>query len=423
MEIDFRLVSIPIISGIIGYVTNYVGIKLLFYPVAFKGFAVPGLATVGRLLPRKLQAIPGLLHGKVGWQGIIPSRAAKMGSIAVDKGVSKLGSPQEFYERLDPERIAQHILDTSRDDVRELVERNIEREYPRLWRDAPSKVREAVHERVQAQLPQIVRTVTQEIGRNIDQLLDIKLMVIRHIEEKPELANSIFLEVGAKELKFVVNAGLYYGVALGIPSVALFVYVAQWWTLPIAGVIVGYLTNAIALKQIFLPLRPKKIGPFTIKPGLFMRRQPEVARQYAKLIASDIVNLENIGREFMTGRRADRTRRMISDALKPAVDGAVGPLRGAVRLALGRRQYDAMRDRVAEEAFGYTVTPLSDPEFNAEQAEALEDLLTQRMKELPPEDFAELLRSAVVEDEWMLLMIGAVLGFTAGILQSLLTIA
>lgn len=422
MTFDIDFLIIPLISGVIGYATNFVGIKLLFYPVEFIGFTLPGLSTLGRLAPRKLQGIPGLLQGKVGWQGIIPSRAAKMGSIAVDKGVSKLGSPQEFYKRLDPERIAEHILDTSRADVRMLVERNIEREYPRLWRDTPVQVREAVHERVQAQLPNIVRTVTEEIGNNIDQLLDIKLMVIRHIEARPELANSIFLEVGEKELKFVVNAGAVYGFLLGIPSVALFVLVDQWWTLPIAGVIVGYLTNAIALKAIFLPLREKKIGPFTKKPGLFMQRQPEVARQYAKLISSDIVTLENIGKEFMTGRRADRTRRMIQSALKPAVDGAVGPLRGAVRLALGRDSYDAIRQRVAEEAVSYAVTPLGDPDFNAEQAKELEDLLTERMKKLPPEDFAELLRAAIVEDEWMLLFIGAVLGFTAGVLQSLFTI-
>jgi len=48
------------------------------------------------------------MHGGLGWQGIIPSRAAKMGSIAVDKGIAKLGSPSDFYEQLDPERIAEH---------------------------------------------------------------------------------------------------------------------------------------------------------------------------------------------------------------------------------------------------------------------------------------------------------------------------
>lgn len=422
MDFDWRLATIPFISGLIGYITNFFGIKMLFYPVRFVGFRMPGLKSLARLLPRKLQTIPGLMMGRVGWQGVIPSRARKMGSLAVDNGIAKLGTPGEFYETLDPHAIAAHILDTARDDVRELVERVIEREHPRLWLDTPQVVREAIHARVQAQLPEIIDTVTRELGENIDDLLDIKLMVMRHIEERPELANQIFLEVGEKELKFVINAGAYYGFVLGIPSIFIFQALEQWWVLPIAGVLVGYLTNFIAIKQIFLPVTPRKIGPVTLH-GLFMRRQDEAAAAYAKLIASDVVNLENISREFMEGRRADRTRRMVTDALRPAIDRAVGPMRGAVRLAVGPVQYDAIKESVAAEAMTYTVEPMSDPEFNERQSQRIRTLLTERMRELPPEDFAPLLRGATEEDEWLLMFIGGVLGFVAGLLQSIITLA
>ena len=67
--------------------------------------------------------------------------------------------------------------------------------------DLPPRVREALHERVQEQLPEIVHGITDEIGENIDQLLDIKLMVIHHLEKQPELANRIFTEVGQRELR------------------------------------------------------------------------------------------------------------------------------------------------------------------------------------------------------------------------------
>src|SRR6478752_705598 len=114
--------SIPLFTGAIGYLTNWSGVWMLFEPVHFAGFRLPGLAPLVRFLPRRLQQIPGVMHGAVGWQGIIPSRAAKMGSIAVDKGIAKLGSPAEFYEELDPERIAEHILETAQQDIREVVD-------------------------------------------------------------------------------------------------------------------------------------------------------------------------------------------------------------------------------------------------------------------------------------------------------------
>src|SRR5947208_13128918 len=192
-----KALTIPLFTGAIGYVINWTGVWMLFYPVRFAGFRLPGLAPLVTLLPRRVQQVPGFMHGAVGWQGIIPSRAAKMGSIAVDKGIAKLGSPSEFYRQLDPERIAEHIIATSRNDVRDVGERIMRRENPGLWEGLPPRIREAVHSRVQEQLPDIVREVTAEIGDNIDQLLDVKLMVIRRMEEHPELANRVFRDVGA----------------------------------------------------------------------------------------------------------------------------------------------------------------------------------------------------------------------------------
>jgi hypothetical protein len=72
---------------------------------------------------------------------------------------------------------------------------------------------------------------------------------------------------------------------------------------------------------------------------------------------------------------------------------------------------------VATEGVAYTITPLTDPEFNRRQAEGLRSLLAERMRELPSADFAEMLRSAMREDEWLLVLHGAVLGFGAGLVH------
>src|SRR5919106_3335449 len=125
--------TIPLFSGAIGYVTNWTGVWMLFNPLHFKGVRVPGLRALASVLPRKVQEIPGVMHGGIGWQGIIPSRAAKMGSIAVDKGIAKIGAASDFYRQLEPEAIAEQILVTSQRDIRDMVERTMRREHPRLW--------------------------------------------------------------------------------------------------------------------------------------------------------------------------------------------------------------------------------------------------------------------------------------------------
>jgi hypothetical protein len=108
---------------------------------------------------------------------------------------------------------------------------------------------------------------------------------------------------------------------------------------------------------------------------------------------------------------------MIEDRLRPAVDRSLGRVRPAVRVALGTRQYDAIRESVATEAVEYTITPLSDPEVNRAQSGAVRALIAERMREMSSEDFAEMLRSAIKQDEWLLFLHGAVLGFGAGLLH------
>jgi len=337
-----------------------------------------------------------------------------MGSIAVDKGIAKLGSASDFYRQLEPDTIAEHVMATAQRDIRGLVEETMEREHPQLWHDLPPQIREAVHQRVQQQLPDIVDdVVVRQIGDNIEQLLDVKLMVIRHIEARPELANRMFREVGEKELRFIINFGFFFGALQGIPLVFLTQAVPHWWVLPIGGVIIGYVTNWVALWMIFEPVEPHRIGPLRVH-GLFIRRQPEVSEVYGEIIAEDIVTLRNIGEELLHGPRSDRTRQMIEDSMRPAVDRAAGPARLAVKAALGTSEYETIRESVATEAVDYTMTPLTDPEFNRRQSAAMRDLITERMRELPHGDFSELLRSAMREDEWLLLLHGAVLGFVAG---------
>src|ERR1044071_3665790 len=108
------LITIPLFTGAIGYVTNWSGVWMLFYPGRFAGVRVPGLAPLANVLPRRIQQMPGPGQGGLGWQGIVPWRAAKMGSIAVDKALSKVGGPGDFYRQLDPEAIAEQILATAR---------------------------------------------------------------------------------------------------------------------------------------------------------------------------------------------------------------------------------------------------------------------------------------------------------------------
>ena len=411
-----HFLTIPVFTGVVGWLINWSGLVMLFSPVRFRGVRIPGMRELASVLPRKVQEVPGVLQGGIGWQGIVPARAAKMGSIAVDKAIAKLGTPAEFYQQLEPDKIAEHIVTVFRPELPQLVDDVMRREHPRLWRDLPRPVRQAVIDRVQAQLPSVVGNVTTEIGIHIDQILDPKIMVIDHFRENPALVVRIFRDFGQRELNLMVTFGFVFGFLLGIPVAFIDSIFAQWWLLPILGVVVGWITNALGMWLIFEPPEPRRILGIPVH-GLFLRRQDQAAEVYARIIAEDVITLERIGDFILEGPSGDRTRQMLATALRPAIEKAAGPARAAVRVAMGPARFDTIRDSVAEEAVSRTLTPFKDPEFSKQQSEKIRVLIARRTKELPPRDFVEMMRSAIKEDEWMLYAHGAIMGLAGGFLH------
>jgi uncharacterized membrane protein YheB (UPF0754 family) len=408
------LITVPIVTGVIGYVTNWTGVLMLFYPVRFRGWQVPGVQALVRLLPHKLQQVPGVMVGGIGWQGIVPSRAAKMGSLAVDSGIAKIGRPKEFFRQLEPDKIAEQIIVSARQELPGIVDGIMEREYSRVWHELPPQIKEMVQGRVLAQLPDVVHELTDEIGEHIEQLVDVKLMVIKRFD--PELANRVFLDMGQRELTFIKNFGFVFGFALGIPVAVLTHFVTYWWLLPILGVAIGYVTNWVALWMIYEPREPWQWGPVRVH-GLFIRRQHDVAEVYATIVADEILTVAEFGSELLGGPRSDRTRALVEDALSPAVDRAVGPARRAVQVALGPGRYDSLRESFATEPIDQMMEPLTDPSFSRAQSATMRSLITERIREMSPADFGELLRTATREDEWLLLVHGAVLGLAGGLIH------
>ena len=410
------LITVPVFTGVIGYITNWSGVIMLFQPVRFYGVRAPGLKLLWPFLPRRVQVIPAISKdGRIGWQGIVPSRADKMASIATDKALLKVGSMGDFYREFDPDAIAEHLARTARSEMRGIVERIMQTEHPQLWHDLPPQLKQTVFQRIDAELPRIVRELTDQLGDHIDQLIDPKLMIMRHFRDDPALMNSIFLEMGAKELRFMRNSGFYFGVPFGIVLVLVLQLVPHWWVLPIGGVVIGYLVNLIAVLSVFEPIEPRRVGPFTLQ-GLFLKRQAEAGACFADIIANRVITIENVGDELLNGPRADRTRQMLVTLLGPAADRAIGPAKGAVRVAMGTRQYDRIKAQLTAEATTFGAA-FADPEFNSTMAAKIGRFVGKQMARLSPDDFAELLRSAIHDDEWLLFLHGAVLGFGAGLLH------
>lgn len=385
--------SIPIVAGLVGWGTNWLAIVLTFRPLEF----------VGR---------PPWL----GWQGIIPSKATKMAGVFVDSTMSRLGSLPELFDEMEPERIAEQIVKVISPRVDLYTDEVMLRTNPRLWHSLPSLVKQQVYSRVRARLPELVRSLMRDVGDHVESVLDFKDMITRRLERDKALLNRLFLECGAAEFRFIINSGFHFGFLFGLVQLAVWIVYPAAWVLPVAGLIVGWATNWIALNVIFRPLEPRRIGPWTLQ-GLFLKRQQEVARVWCHIVTREIITVRALIQAMLTGPRAERTHQMIREHIRPVADEAIRLAGPAAELTVGPGGLNRIREAVAQKAVATSIEPFNDWGFNKDRAVVIERLLRERMESLPADQFQDLLRPCFQEDETKLILIGAVLGLLAGFAQ------
>lgn len=389
----WKYVSIPFVAGLVGWLTNWVAIKMTFYPVEPIGW-------------------PPFL----GWQGIIPSKARKMAATFVDSTMSRLGRLQDVFDAMDPDRIARHIVDVMEPRMDELTDEILLEHYPVLWENLPARLRQQVYAGARRGLARRVPRLLDDIADQVEELVDFRHMIVRRLETEKEILNRLFLEAGQKEFRFLIRSGLYFGFLFGLVQLAVWWFYPAWWVLPFFGLLVGWATNWIAINLIFRPLRPRRIGPWTIQ-GLFLRRQQEVARVWCRLVTKEILTLRRLVHSMVHGPRSEHTRAIIKKHMKPLVDEAVGRVRGAAQITVGARGYAQIKETVGDKAVAVSEAPFDDRRFDRERSRVVERLLRERMRALPPEEFQDLLRPCFQEDEWKLMLLGAILGLAAGTAQ------
>lgn len=389
------LVSMPFVAAFVGWLTNWLAIKMTFAPIEFVG----------------------VKRWHLGWQGIIPSKAGKMAGIVVDNSLAKLATLSELFRELEPEKIAAHISHNVGLRLEEYIDEIMTERNAVLWENLPIMVRNRVYARARRQLPEILDNIVDDMAENIEQLIDLKAMVVRLMQEDKSLVVRVFQQVGRVELKFVVNSGAGFGFLFGLVQVVVYLAFPENWVLPIFGFAVGYLTNWLALNVIFRPVEPIKLGPFCLH-GLFMRRKSAVADTFAEFCTRDIINLSNLMTEVMAGGQAHRSKAMIKRHLRPLLESGV--VRTAIQFSIGAEGYANLKSRVADKALEMSLESVSDMHFSRERSSVIQRILSQRMAAMTDTEFQQLLRPAFKEDEWILIMLGAVLGAVAGFVQLLL---
>ena len=385
--------AIPFVSAGVGFVTNMMALEMMFKPIEFVG-----------------------IKPIFGWQGIVPRKAEIMAGIAVDTITQKLISTREITDRIDADEVARLLREPLKPIIEDVMYDMISTHNPTLWNTMPKLAKDQIIKRAHDVAPNIAAEVTRKFQQDADHLLDIKHMVVTNLMKDKMLLNRIFLDVGEPEFKFVARSGAYFGFLFGIPQMLLYLVYPANWVLPLFGLLVGYATNWIALKVIFEPKDPIRVGLVKIQ-GLFLKRQAEVGHAYASLVSDEILTPQNMADAVLNGPNSDALDEVLEREVKRAIDDSVGITMPVVTAALGSKNYKKMKETAVAATHKRAGSLMAHVGSYLEEVMDVKATLSTRLAALSPKEFEGLLRPAFEQDEWILIAVGAALGMAAGFAQ------
>jgi uncharacterized membrane protein YheB (UPF0754 family) len=339
-----------------------------------------------------------------------------MAGICFDLMTRKLFSIHEIFGRLDPKRFAE-VMDDAVLLMMDEVINEVANEYmPDVWKSIPKAVRDDIIVTADGESGKFLTAFMKDMQEHVEDVVDIKEMSVTACVENKHLIVKIFKECGDKEFVFIRRSGFYFGFLFGLIQMTVWFFYPADWIMPVAGFLVGWVTNWMALKVIFQPIEPKNICGYTLH-GIFLKRQKEVSAIFARVVCTEILHIKAIWTAIFTGRLSKNFFAMLRAHTLVFTDKLVAEIEPLAIAAMGSEQFLRMKEDIAQKVIEKIPSVIDNSYEYTQEALNMEGTIREKMSELPSSEFEGVLHPAFEEDEIQLIALGGVLGAIVGVIQ------
>ena len=163
---------IPTVAAGVGLVTNWMGVKMMFVPLEYRGL--------------ELHRFDDAPYGLFGWQGVVPFRTEKMARRLTEIVTTDLLSLREAFSKIDPNHLASLLMPPVLEAIR---------------RDAPNG--EWWAWALRPFLWPVLRSVAIALRAEIEEVLDLEQVVMTAFVRDKQVLVDLFQRVGRSELDFL----------------------------------------------------------------------------------------------------------------------------------------------------------------------------------------------------------------------------
>ncbi len=187
-----------------------------------------------------------------------------------------------------------------------------------------------------------------------------------------------------------------------------------WFAIPAIGGVIGYLTNRLAVKMIFRPIKPINILGFRLQ-GLMPRRQADMAKSIGAVVGDHLVRHEDLARGLDSVDMESILMELLDHGLGPKIQELRGlPLIGGF---LTEARIEDLRKSIISSLVEHKGKIMDKLEAALEKGLDVQALVADKVAAFPLDKLEALVLQVAAKELRAIEFLGGVLGILIGIGQ------
>ena len=187
---------------------------------------------------------------------------------------------------------------------------------------------------------------------------------------------------------------------------------------PFICALIGWLTNYLAVKMLFHPRTQINILGWKLQ-GIFPKRQKELAFSLGELVEKELISHQDVQKVINDPRFKERLSNILNEYLHNMLSRKLNSIHPVFGTFMNNRVMDTLHARLTKESERVLPHLLIRVADQLEQSLDFKEVVREKVENFSMDKLEEILYSIMRKEFRFIEIMGAVLGFAIGILQSL----
>ncbi|MBO94395.1 MAG: DUF445 domain-containing protein [Opitutales bacterium] len=194
------------------------------------------------------------------------------------------------------------------------------------------------------------------------------------------------------------------------------------FALPIIGALIGWLTNWVAVKMLFHPRKPLRLGIATVQ-GIFPKRQRALAEKLGVIVSTELFSMQEVTAKLQQKVESKEVVDKIRDGIRHAIEKFMetGVFTSMANLFVTDEMKWDIANQMAESFRPHLRQLAKDVAHNIETEIDVEAIVREKVINFSSDKLEEILFAIMKREFRFVELVGAVLGFLIGSVQLAIT--